>query len=288
MDKKYRELIEEITLQNEKVVANSMRGVYKTQKAELKTLNALLGKLYIDYGVNGLLKLTTSQKANIGVKTLLKKMTKTLGEDEVAKITSIISGTYLNTYYKTVFINDMGVKASIKFNMAKKEFINAALNNKIDGETFRDRIWINKVSLADKVQESLIKAFEGKTTLDKIAREVREQFNSTAYKSMRLVNYESARLQSQASIDIANDIGIEKHIWSATLDAKTSEEDAANDGIAFDINDDSVSIPSRPNCRCAWINEPYPGWVATSRRDNSTKEVIDYTTYDKWAKEKGI
>ena len=288
MNKKYRELIEEITLQNEKLVANSMRGVYKTQKAELKALNALLGELYIQYGVNGLLKLTTSQKAYIGVKTLLSKMTKTLGEDEVAKITSIISGTYLNTYYKTAFINDMGLKTSLKFNIAKKEFINAAINKKIEGETFSSRIWNNKVLLADNLQEHLTDAMLGKKTLDQVAREVKNTFNTTAYNSHRLVNTESAKVQSQASIDIANDIGIEKHMWSATLDMLTNSEDASFDGQLFDVNDDSVSIPNHPNCRCAWINEAYPGWSPTSRRDNQTKEVISYTNYSEWARNKGI
>lgn len=290
MDKQYRKMIESITLDNEKYTETEMKAFYKALKDELNSINTMLGDMFIKYGVIGSLKMTTSQKADMDVKTLLKNLTKRLGNMEVEKVSSILSDTYLNTYYKTAFINDIGIKTNLKFNLAKKEFIQAALDNKIDGETFKDRIWINKVALADKVQESLILAFNGKKTLDQIAREIREQFNSTAYKSQRLVNNENTRVQSQASIDIANDLGIEKHIWSATLDSKTSSYCQEHDSLPFDVNDDSVAIPesSHIGCRCAWINEPYPGWVATSRRDNITKEVIDYTDYKGWKESKGI
>jgi len=288
MDNKYRKLIENITLENEKYTEKEMKAFYKALKDELSSINTMLGDMFIKYGVIGSLKMTTSQKADMDVKTLLKNLTKRLGNMEVEKVSSILSDTYLNTYYKTAFINDMGIKTTLKFDIAKKEFIDAAMNAKIDGEMFSDRIWNNKVLLADNVQGYLVNAMNGKLTLDQVAKSIRETFNTSAYNSKRLVNTENAKMQSQASIDIANNLGIEKHMWSATLDNKTSTEDADRDGILFDVNDTVNVIPSKPNCRCAWINVPYENWSPTNRRDNMTKEVIDYTDYKAWAKEKGI
>lgn len=290
MDKEYRKMIESITISNEKYTDNEMKAFYKALKDELNSLNTMLGDMFIKYGVIGSLKMTTSQKADMGVKTLLKNLTKRLGNMEVEKITSILSDVYKNTYYRTAFINDIGIKTSLKFNIAKKEFIDAAMNAKIDGEIFSDRIWNNKVLLADNVQGYLVNAMNGKLTLDQVARSIKETFNTSAYNSKRLVGNECTRVQSQASIDIANSLGIEKHIWSATLDSKTSNYCQEHDSLPFDVNDNSVAIPesSHIGCRCAWINEPYPGWVATSRRDNITKEVIDNIDYKTWKENKNI
>ena len=98
-----------------------------------------------------------------------------------------------------------------------------------------------------------------------------------------------ARCQSQASVDIANSIGIEKHMWSATLDMLTNEEDAGYDGQLFNVNDTSEpQVPLHPNCRCCWVDIPYEGWSPTQRRDNMVKENIDYVDYKTWKENKGI
>ena len=289
MNKKYRKMIEQIKLDSEAYTDKEMKPVYKAQKDELDALNVLLGGLFIKYSIDGLLKMNSSQKADIGVKTLLKDMGKRLGNDEVEKVASILDNVYSDTYYKNAFVQDIGLKIDLKFNILKKEFIDAAVNAKYKGDLFSDRIWTNKADMIDKLQASLTDVMNGKTTIDKVARDIKNTFNVKAYESKRLVNTEMARCQSQASVDIANDIGIEKHMWSATLDLLTNPEDASFDGQLFDVNDDSEpQIPLHPNCRCEWVNEAYPGWQPTQRRDNETKEVIDYVQYDEWESSKGI
>ena len=289
MNKKYRKMIEQIKVDSEAYTDKKMEPIYKAQKDELDVLNVLLGGLFIKFSIDGLLKMNSSQKADIGVKTLLKDMGKRLGNDEVEKVTSIISNVYSDTYYKNAFVQDIGLKIDIKFNILKKEFIDAAVNAKYKGDLFSDRIWTNKADMIDKLQASLIKTMNGETTINKVAKDIKDTFNVKAYESKRLVNTEMARCQSQASVDIANDIGIEKHMWSATLDLLTNPEDASFDGKLFDVNDDSEpQIPLHPNCRCEWVNEAYPGWQPTQRRDNETKEVIDYVQYDEWKSNKGI
>lgn len=289
MNKKYRKMIEQIKLDSEAYTDKEMEPVYKAQKDELDALNVLVGGLFIKYSIDGLLKMNSQQKANTDVKTLLKDIGKRLGNDEVEKVTSIISNVYSDTYYKNAFVQDIGLKIDLKFNILKKEFIDAAVNAKYKGDLFSDRIWTNKADMIDKLQASLIKTMNGETTINKVAKDIKDIFNVKAYESKRLVNTEMARCQSQASVDIANSIGIEKHMWSATLDMLTNPEDASFDGKLFDVNDDSEpQIPLHPNCRCEWVNEAYPGWQPTQRRDNETKEVIDYVQYDEWKSNKGI
>ena len=289
MNKKYRKMIEQIKLDAEAYTEEEMKPVYKAQKAELDALEVLVGALFIKYSIDGLLKMTSKQKADAGIKSVLKNMGKKLGNAEVDRTTLILSDVFKETYYKNAFVMQSGLDIELKFNILKKEFIDSAVNAKYKGEFFSDRIWANKGDMIDKLQSSLTDAMNGKTTIDKLARDIKNTFNVTAYESQRLVNTEMARCQSQASVDIAKNIGIEKHMWSATLDMLTNPEDASYDGQLFDVNDDSEpQIPLHPNCRCVWENVPYEGWTPTQRKDNSTKEIIDYKNYSTWLNDRGV
>lgn len=289
MNKKYRKMIEQIKLDAEAYTEEEMEPVYKAQKAELDALEVLLGALFIKYSIDGFLKMTSKQKADAGIKSVLKNMGKKLGNVEVDKTTSILSNVFKETYYKNAFVMQSGLDVEIKFDILKKEFIDSAVNAKYKGEFFSDRIWTNKADMIDKLQSSLTDVMNGKTTIDKVAKDIKETFNVSAYNSRRLVNTEMARCQADASNGIANSLGIKRHIWDATLDNLTNPEDASYDGNIYDIDDDSApSIPNHPNCRCTWLLEVYEGWTPTQRRDNISKEVIDHVQYDEWKSNKGI
>ena len=289
MDKQYRKLIESIKVQGEEYADEEMKPIYAEQNKALDSTHNLVGALYIKYAIDGLLKINSTQKDNSGIEEHLKTMAKDLGKTEVEKITSIISGVYKDTYYKNAYAMDLGIKVDLKFDILKKEFIDSAVNQKYKGEMFSDRIWTNKADMIDKLQSSLTDAMKGEIHLDKVARNIRDIFNTTAYESERLVNTESARVQSQAIDDIANSTGVKQQMYSATLDSKTNPEDASFDGNIYDVDDNSKpDIPQHPNCRCCYINIPYEGWQPTQRKDNSTKEIIDNTDYKNWLKDKGI
>src|SRR5665648_8409 len=203
----YKKLIEQIKIDSEDYSDEQMKSVYTEQKKELDRLHALLGTLFITYGVNGLLKLTTSQKASTGIKDILKTMGKKLGNSEVEKVTDILSTVYKDTYYKNLYTLESGMTINIKLPILKKEFVNAAVNAKFKVELFSDRIWKNKSTMIDKLQAGLTDAMQGKTTIDKVARDIKNTFNVQAYESQRLVRTENARIQTQASHDIGISAG---------------------------------------------------------------------------------
>jgi len=281
MDKKYRKMIEQILLDNESFTGEEMKEVYKVQKKSLDSIEVLLGSLFIKYGIDGLLKMSASQKANSGFKEHLKTMGKELGTAEVEKVTSILSEVYSESYYKNGFL------LNTKFNILKKEFIDAAVNTKYKEKMFSDRIWTNKADMIDVLHGSITDAMQGKTTIDKVAREIKNTFATQAYESKRLVDTEMARTQTQASHDIGIDSGVTQVMWSATLDNLTADEDADLDGKVWDINEDHPEPPLHPNCRCCLINIPYKGWTPTQRKDNETKDIIPYNDYRNWKSDKG-
>jgi SPP1 gp7 family putative phage head morphogenesis protein len=287
MNKKYRELIEQIALDNESYTEEQMKPVYKAQRKELDALNTVVGALFIKHSVDGFLNMNSSQRATTGIKETLKNMGKTLGNVEVNAVTAILGKVYSDTYYKNAFIMDYGMKIDLKFNILKKEFIEAAVKSKYKGEFFSDRIWRNKADMIDMLQSNLTEAMQGKTTIDKVARNIKNTFNVSAYDSQRLVRTENARIQSQAIDDIGHSSGVSQQMYSATLDMLTNPVDASFDGNIYDIDDDSKpEVPQHPNCRCVYINVPYEGWSPTGRKDNETKGIIDYVGYEEWLQNK--
>lgn len=290
LNKEYQKRVEAVKVEGEEYADDAMRSIYIEQKAAMDEMHDLIGREYIAHSKDGLMALTSAQQQqlNKSMKAKLKAMGLKLGKSEVEQVTILLAEIFSATYYKNAFIMESGLKGNIKFNMLKKKFIDSAINAKYKGEFFSDRIWANKASMIDHLQNSLIDAHNGKMTIDKIGREIRDRFNVTAYESSRLVRTENARVQEKAIYDIAKDSGVSEQMFSSTLDGKTSEFCQEHDGKVYGVDSDKPDIPSHPNCRSTWINIPYSGWSPTQRKDNETGKVIAYTNYEDWAKDKGI
>jgi SPP1 gp7 family putative phage head morphogenesis protein len=290
MDEIYRKMIEQIALDNEDFTDKEMKELYELQNSKLDELYSLLGALFIKYGVNGLLKLSPIQETSIRaeIKDKLKSIGKELGKAEVIKTTNTLTAIFEDSYYKNAYIMDSGLKVELDFKLLKKEFVEAAVNAKYKGEFFSDRIWANKAGMIDKLQSSLIDAMKGNTTIDKISRDIKKTFNVHAYESKRLSVTEMARVQAQAFITIAENSDVKEIMWSATLDNKTNPEDAALDGKRWSIDGNYPKPPLHPNCRCCLISVPFASWQPTTRKDNESKNIIDYADYSSWKKDKGI
>ena len=294
INSQYQKMITQIKIDADDFADEQMQTVYKNQKDHLTELHKYLGLLFIAYAVDGLLKVTPYQKSNIlsDLNSKLTSMAKDMGNTEANKVTDILKKNYTDTYYKNAYAMDSGLNVNLKFNMLKKEYIDAAVNNPIDGEIFSNRIWQNKAAVVNKVKQGITNAMNGDTTIDKLGKDIQTAFNIGAYESQRLVRTENARVQSQAIDDIGRNSGCNQQMYCATLEANTCAKCAELDGQYFDIDDDSKpQIPedTHPGCRCLYINvPPVENWKPTKRKDNSSKEIIDYEDYSQWLKDKGI
>lgn len=288
----YRKMIEQIRLDSEKYADEQMKDVYSDQKDKLDDLHSFIGLLYIKYSVDGLLKLNGSQKASVigEIDSKLKAIGKELGEKEVNKVRSILDKTYKDTYYKNAYVLDSGMKINLKFDIPKQQLVDVAINAEFKGSTFSDRIWNNKAAMIDKLKKSIVEAYKGNTTIDKISKYIQHTFNVSAYESNRLVATETARVAVKAQEQIGLDSGCKEVMWSATLDSRTAPYDASLDGKVWGINENHPEpvMDTHPRCRCVLINVPFADWKPSKRKDNESKKIIDYKTYDEWLKDKGI
>ncbi|AGK97635.1 minor capsid protein [Clostridium pasteurianum] len=291
INQQYRKTIEQIRLDSEDYADEQMQGIYQDQNDKLDEVHAMIGLIYIKYAVDGLLNLSGKQKTNIlnDVQVKLTKISKDLGNAEVDKVTSILGDTYKTTYYKNAFVFDkLGINSN--FNILKKQFIDQAINRVYKEETFSDRIWNNKASMVDRLYNLIKDASTGGTTIDQIGKQIKDAFGVQAYQSRRLVRTEVARNAVSSQEQIGKDAGCEQVQWSSVLDNRTAEYDASLDGQVWGINDDHPYPVenTHPNCRCILLNISYKGWTPDKRMDNETHQLIDYTDYATWAKNKGI
>ncbi|HBV88307.1 MAG TPA: hypothetical protein DEF42_17080 [Desulfosporosinus sp.] len=292
VDPEYQSKIEDIKVEGENLSEKGMKPVYSKQKASLDEIQAIIGKMFVDYDTeNGFLKLTREQQNRLtnDMKEKLKEMGIVLAQSEVSTVASILGTVYATTYYMNAWVLDEGIDVALKFDILKPEVIKRAVNTKFKGELFSDRIWKNKTDMMNKLQSSLVDAFKGRISIDKIGTEIKKTFNVQAYESKRLMITETARIQTQATDDIAKSTGIKKQMYSATLDKKTNPKDASFDQKVYNVDDpNKPKIPQHPQCRCVYINIPYDGWSPTQRKDNISKKLISNIDYDTRKRNIGI
>lgn len=290
LDKLYEEMYLQVFKDNEHYTNQEMKKVYKQIKKSMNETIKSITDIFVQYGEDGKLNLSSSEKTELRQKinAELKVMGKSLAENEVDTVTGLLETIALETYYKTAFVMDYGIKTQIKFKLIRQEFIDSIVNMNFKGYMFSDRIWTNKDKMIKRLRLVIEDSMQGKKTVDQVARDIKRQFAVTSYQSQRLARTEMARVQAQAQLEIGKNSGVLWVMWLATLDKKTNPEDAALDSKRWKIDEEHPIPPLHPNCRCTLVNVPFEDWQPKKRKNNETKDIIPYKEYEEWKKEKDI
>lgn len=257
-----------------------------------KNINQFVADLYMRYADDGLLDYDDYLSNH-------EQRTESLITQEVSKIASteatltvIILGSVLSlAHNKTAYTLDrqFNFNAGVKFNLLRPEVVDTIVNYNWSGIPFSERIWNNSNMLVRGLRQELAQGLQAGESIDKMARRINKQFNSKAYQSQRLIRTESARVITEAHERIYEEIGIDEVMWLATLEGNTCSECSALDGERFKLDEDTRPIPPlHPNCRCAYVPIPFDDYKTTDRKDNVTKNIIDYITYEEWIKNKSL
>ena len=211
----------------------------------------------------------------------IKKHLNQFSKEETEFLNTILDAAYKDAATKTAAALGIG----IDWKILRQEFIDMAVNTPIDGMRFSDRVWQNTNDLANRIYNDIVECIKTGKRPSQIAREIKDDFGSSAYQATRLVNTELARTVTDAQLEVYKNSGVvSKVMWSATLEDNTCDDCAGMDGKMFDLNN-TPRLPLHPNCRCCYI-PVVDGWTPKTRADNETKQNIDYITYSEWAKNK--
>lgn len=280
-EKEFLKMVDEFFNLSEK----EHREVLKLYRKHRDNIKQLIAELFMRYGQEGKVNVSDIPK----IERQIQEEIRNIAVSEVAIVTTILATVFAHAYYRTAYEIEKSIGVAISFSLLRKEVIDEIVNYNWSGIPFSERIWDNTNALVKALRTELYIGIQQGESIDKIAKRIDKQFNSKTYQSQRLIRTEAGRIISSANEKIYKDSGVVKYLmYTATLDNRTSDICRSRDGKKWSIDDPNrPMIPAHPNCRSCWI-PIIEGYEPTKRKDNETKQVIKYQSYDEWAKSKGI
>ena len=204
--------------------------------------------------------------------------------------TDCYKGVINDSYYKAIYDTQVGTGWDFPFSTLDDNLVKAVLNERWSGKNYSQRIWGNTDLLADSLSEILGGALMSGQSIEKTSRQVRERFGVSKYYADRLVRTECNHFHNEADFMAYEEMGVEKYVFLAVLDTRTSDICQKYDNKAIDLKDKQVGVnfpPLHPHCRSttrAYMGEEIEANLKRRARNPVTgeNEVIDNMSYKEW------
>lgn len=195
-----------------------------------------------------------------------------------------------NSYYRGIYDIQTGVGLDFSFAKLDDNTIKALLQDNWSGKNYGERIWGNTDILAESLSEELSGAMLSGQGIEKTASRIRDRFGVAKYYATRLIRTETNHFHAEADFLAYEEMGIDKYVFVATLDNRTSTICQELDGKVFEVKDKAKGVncpPMHPNCRSttrAYIDDAAERRMTRRARDPVTGEtsVIGNKTYKEW------
>lgn len=210
---------------------------------------------------------------------------------------SISTEHYINlaetAYYQNIF--DVQQRAGYGFSVSKidSKKIDRIINSKWSGKNYSKAIWDRRDKLAQSLkQELLVNILTGRTERE-TAQLIAEKLGSSARQARRLVRTESNYIANQMSTEAFKECGVERYLFVAVLDLRTSTICRDLDNLDFPVSEQKVGKncpPMHPWCRSciiAYFNRKILSRMKRRARDPKTGKtylVPADMSYHEWYK----
>lgn len=210
--------------------------------------------------------------------------------------TMCYNGVINDSYYKAVYDTQMGTGYNFGFNGISQNTINALLNEKWSGKNYSQRIWGNTDILAESLSQVVGGALVSGQSIEKTTKQIKDRFNVSKYYAERLVRTETNHFNNEADAMAYEEMGIDKYVFVATLDSRTSPicQNMDNEVIEYKDRKPGVNFPPlHPNCRSktrGYLGEEAEKNLKRRARNPITgqTEVINNISYKDWLKQHDI
>ena len=177
-----------------------------------------------------------------------------LAGGQLDSLDDLIKQTYLNGYGQTAFTIQSGIGIGFDIAGINDRALQTVLQKPwaLDGKNFSDRIWENKTALVNELQKQLSQNMMRGGNINDVVDAIQQKFGVSRSNAARLVYTENAYAISVATGDSYRATGVEKVIFIATLDERTSEICQSMDGTIIEMKDYSPGVtvpPLHPWCR---------------------------------------
>lgn len=215
-------------------------------------------------------------------------------KQDVKETRGILSEIASDSYLKTMYDHQQRIGIGFSVAHLDKKRVDKVLNMNWSGKHFSERLWGNTQKLGQRVKEEMVVgALTGKTERE-MAEDISKEFGRGNMEARRLIRTESCYVASEVNAEAYEDADIEKYLFLATLDLRTSPVCRELDGKRFHVKDRQPGVncpPMHPWCRSttiAIVDEEYLKDMTRSMRDpdtGQTEQVPLSMTYKDWYEE---
>ena len=296
---KWNKELEQLSKKRYKRMDNKLYNAYKDGLKRLK----IEIKQYIDAYDSLSFSQRLQVERQLQVATQINDVINEMASKEERLLRSFISDEGTQGYFGTFYALEGAENIQISFAMLPEDYITELINTPVAGKRLSTRLYTNQSKLAQEATNALLQgAFRGEG-YSKVAKRVGELTEANYKQALRIARTEGKRVSSQGqqrSLENAKKIGVNmKKKWLSTLDKKTRHTHQSLDGKVVEVEEyftsDSGAKALQPgtfqkaseniNCRCTVISV-VDGISPQLRKDNETKEIVNYTNYNDWLKAK--
>lgn len=182
--------------------------------------------------------------------------TKLAADVEIKQSTKLYTDNINKAYYTNLFDIQKGL--GICFNVAEipLETVQEILKNKWSGEHYSKRIWRNTDVLAEKLEEVITSGLMTGKSSKKMAMELEELTDYGKFAAERIIRTETTYISNAAEVESYKECGIDKYVFLATLDLRTSKVCREHDKKIYNVKDAEAGVnlpPLHPYCRSTTI-----------------------------------
>lgn len=208
-----------------------------------------------------------------------------------SSFTDVLTNIAKRAYYQEIFGMQQRANAGFAFNPLDPARIDQILSTRWSGKNFSERIWGNTQELAEKVKSEILTGLlTGKSSFE-MSKAIEERFHQGSTNSRRLMRTEATYVAGQTSLDAYKETGVNKYIYVAILDLRTSEICRDLDKKRYLVSRAMPGVnypPMHPWCRSTtipWMPDELLKKLRQAAIDPSTGERIYVPgdmTYNEW------
>lgn len=293
---------------DERLVLEYESELAKAYQTALNQIRLKIGKMFERYGNDVSYQDMVTYKRLVSLESEIVKNLKKLGVSAKRTTKGAIQDAYQQSFQYSGYALESQIQQKLNFSLLSQNQLDASLYNQMNNIKWSDSVNEAVNSLVKQIRSEITagliegKGYSGMTSA------IKDRIDKSFGASRRIIWTETHRVQTagrllgikkaQAQVE---DVDIQVK-WLATLDQKTRRNHGAMDGKAQDENGEftfttmtgSVIKVQGPgltgttddiHCRCT-ITTEFDGITPQFRKDNESKEVIPYKTYDEWYKAK--
>lgn len=202
--------------------------------------------------------------------------TKLAADVEINQSTKLYTDNIKRAYYTNLFDIQQGL--GVGFNVAQMpvDVIQEILKNNWSGKHFSKRVWHNTDVLAKQLEEVITSGLMSGKSSRRMAQELRELTDYGKFACERLIRTETTYITNAAEMKSYKECGIDKYIFVATLDIRTSEQCRKMDREVIEVDKATAGEnlpPLHPYCRSttrAYLGESTLNDIKRRARDPET------------------